>query len=426
MLGSGYLLIGMAVASVLNGFFQFFPGYLVGVPVWGAALLLWPGLSRPQRKQAGILLLTGGPLLLFASLYTQESRHLYKALEANYPVLSMLVGVSFLRLVAMQGIAADEQLPRGRKALWQTLLGGHLIGSVINISSVLIMGDRLAAHKPLQPLQALVLLRSFSICAFWSPFFAAMGLTLVSAPGSELKTLVLYGAPVAVIALLLSLWEVARHPDAEQAQGFPMHFKALWMPLLLAVLVVISHELWPHISVLTLVTLISMLFASGWLLLRQPRQGGRRLLNHIHKGLPGLAGEVMLFLSAAVLAAGVAAALDALDLSLVPDHYGAPEACATLVVLILLALAGMHPVTGVVLVGSILAPSVSDPNLLGLTMLMGWALGVGLSPLSGVQLSLRARYFISAAQLMRLNRFYAPVMLLVCWGMLWLFVRLNG
>lgn len=251
-----------------------------------------------------------------------------------------------------------------------------------------------------------------------------MGLTLVSAPGAELKTLVLFGLPVALAGLLFSMWEVARAPAVEQARGYPMHLKALWMPLVLAVLVVICHEIWPAISVLTLVTLISILFAVSWLLLRQKRQGGRRLLNHIHEGLPGLAGEVMLFLAAAVLAAGVASSLSAFDLALAPEHYGALEACITLLVLILLAFAGMHPVTSVVLVGSILAPSVSDPNLLGLTMLMGWALGVGLSPLSGVQLSLRARYSIPAVQLMRLNRLYAPAMLLVCWAMLWLFTRI--
>src|SRR5690554_815625 len=421
---SGYLLIGMAFAAVLNAFFAFLPGYLIGLPIWLSALLLWPRLKPAQRKQTGILLLIGTPLLLFGTFHGNDVQYLLKALEANYLVMAMLVGVSFLRLVAMQGIQQDEKLPKGRNALWQTLLGTHLIGSVINISSVLIVGDQLAARQPLQPVQALVLLRSFSICAFWSPFFAAMGLTLVSAPGAELKTLVLYGLPVAAVALLFSLWEVARSPGVEQSQGYPMHLKALWMPLLLAVLVIISHEIWPAISVLTLVTLISILFAGSWLLLRQGTQGARRLVNHVHEGLPGLAAEVMLFLAAAVLAAGVASMLGAFDLALAPDNYGALEACITLLVLILLAFAGMHPVTSVVLVGSILAPSVSDPNLLGLTMLMGWSLGVGLSPLSGVQLSLRARYSIPATRLWQLNRLYAPVMLLTCWGMLWLFTRL--
>ncbi len=253
-----------------------------------------------------------------------------------------------------------------------------------------------------------------------------MGLTLVSAPGAELKTLVLFGLPVAIVALLFSLLELARNPAIDQASGYPMHLKALWMPLLLGTLVVISHEFWPALSVLTLVTLISILFASGWLLLRQKRQGARVLINHIHHGLPGLAGEVMLFLAAAVLAAGVAATLNALDLALTPEHFGALEACITLLVLIVLAFAGMHPVTSVVLIGSILAPSVTNPNLLGLTMLMGWALGVGLSPLSGVQLSLRGRYSVSARQLLRLNRHYAPLMLLVCWGVLWLYTRIYS
>lgn len=423
---SGYLLLGMAIAAVLNAFYTLLPGYLIGASIWVSGLLLWPRLKPVQRKQTSVLLLIGSPLLLFGSWHGGEVRHLLKALEANYLVLAMLVGVSFLRLVAVQNAQDNEQLPKGKRALWQTLLGAHLIGSVINISSVMIVGDRLAARQPLKPVQALVLLRSFSICAFWSPFFAAMGLTLVSAPGADLKTLVLFGLPVAVVALLFSLWEISRSPGVDDARGYPMHLSALWMPMLLAVLVIISHDCWPHISVLTLVTLISILFSCGWLILRQRKQGLRRVVNHVHEGLPALAGEVMLFLAAAVLASGVAATMDSLDLALAPEHYGAVEACLTLLVLILLAFAGMHPVTSVVLVGSVLAPAISDPNLLGLTMLMGWSLGVGLSPLSGVQLSLRARYSIPAAQLMRLNRWYAPFMLLVCWAMLGVFGVLGS
>ncbi len=170
MLLSGYLLLGMAFTAVLNACFSLLPGYLIGVPVWISALLLWSKLNQPQRKQIGILLGIGAPLLIFGTASGETGLYLLKALEANYLVLAMLVGVSFLRLVALQGMQNDEQLPIGHKALWQTLLGGHLIGSVINISSVLIMGDRLTARQPMQPVQALVLLRGFSICAFWSPF----------------------------------------------------------------------------------------------------------------------------------------------------------------------------------------------------------------------------------------------------------------
>jgi hypothetical protein len=74
----------------------------------------------------------------------------------------------------------------------------------------------------------------------------------------------------------------------------------------------------------------------------------------------------------------------------------------------------MHPVTSVVLAGSLLATSVTDPNLLGLTLLMGWAVGVGLSPLSGIQLTLQARFGMSARAMMWANRYYALLIVPLC------------
>ena len=73
---SGYLLIGMALAAVLNAFFSVLPGYLIGVPVWISALLLWPRLKSAQRKQTAVLLLTGAPLLLFGTVYGLSLIHI--------------------------------------------------------------------------------------------------------------------------------------------------------------------------------------------------------------------------------------------------------------------------------------------------------------------------------------------------------------
>ncbi|MBR9886062.1 MAG: hypothetical protein GYB21_21420, partial [Oceanospirillales bacterium] len=352
------------------------PGYMAGIPIWISALILFDRVKPSQRRQILLLFVIGLAGLVFGALNGADQQYMLRALSANQMVVAMLIGVSFLRIVALAGIRSDEILPKGKHALWKTLLGSHLFGSVINISSTLIVGDRLSAHRPMQPVQGLTLLRSFATCAFWSPFFAAMGLTLVSAPGSRLETLVVYGLPLAVLGLAFSAWEIHRHPDADLASGYPMHFSALWMPLLLAALVIVSHLIWPRVSVLTQVTLISLLFTLTWLMLKRGGEGLSEGVRHVRVGLPNLCGEVLLFAAASMLAAGVAAALSSLDLNLAPAHYGPLEACIVLLVLVALAMAGMHPVTSVVLAGSILAPSVSDPNLLGLTLLMGWSLGV--------------------------------------------------
>jgi len=414
--------VPLALISALGGTL---PGYVAGIPIWISALMLVDRVKPSQRRQILLLFLVGLAGLVFGTLNGADHQHLLRALSANQMVVAMLIGVSFLRIVALAGIRSDETLPKGKRALWKTLLGTHLFGSVINISSTLIVGDRLSAHQPMQAVQGLTLLRSFATCAFWSPFFAAMGLTLVSAPGARLETLVLYGLPLAILALALSAWEIHRHPDADAAGGYPMHFGALWMPLLLAALVIVSHLVWPRVSVLTLVTLISLLFTLAWLTLKQGRAGLSEGIRHVRVGLPNLSGEVLLFAAASMLAAGIAATLSSLDLNLAPAHFGSLEACVVLLVLVALAMAGMHPVTSVVLAGSILAPSVNDPNLLGLTLLMGWSLGVGLSPFSGIQLSLQSRYGIKATELLKMNLLYAPAMLVICSLVIWLYGTMH-
>ncbi|WP_369854458.1 hypothetical protein [Candidatus Thalassolituus haligoni] len=406
------LLLVLANALVVN-----FPAWMAGVPLWVATLLLAPQIKVAQRKQIGVLLLVGAAGLVFAGWSGSGGRYLLKAVEGNQMLLAMLIGVSFLRLVALAGITASEQLPRGQRALQQTLLSTHLFASVLNISAALIVGDRLRHarnNQPLQPEQGVVLLRAFSTCAFWSPFFAAMGLTLLSAPGSQLATLVLFGLPLALAALLFSAWEISRNPEAENALGYPLQWSSLWMPLVLAVLVIISHLIWSELAVLTLVTLIAMVFSFIWLALTRGIKGLNDVGQYITVGLPGLCSEIALFLGAAVLAAGVSATMNTLDISVAPEHFGALEACITLVILIVVAVAGMHPVTSVVLAGSLLATSVTDPNLLGLTLLMGWAVGVGLSPLSGIQLTLQARFGMSARAMMWANRYYALLIVPLC------------
>ncbi|WP_428034263.1 hypothetical protein [Amphritea sp.] len=421
----GWTLLSMLLISLIVALTHELPGYIAGIPVWFAVILLIRRQKRNQLIQSAILFILGASGLAIGVYNGVDNRYLIKALEANQLIIAMLISVSFLRIVATRSIQTDEQLPSGRKAMLRTLLGTHLIGAVINISSIMIVGDRLSAQRPLTSLQGLTLLRAFSICACWSPFFAAMGVVLISAPGAQLSTLMLYGLPTALIALLLSAWQIGRHPDAAQARGYPMHFGALWMPLLLAILVIIAHHYLPQQSVITLVTLIAILFTLTYLLLLQPRNCFRLLKNHIHEGLAKLGSEITLFLAAAVLASGVAALLESMQIRLAPDHFTAPEACLTLLALVGLALIGMHPVTSAILAGSILMPSVGDPNLLGITLLLSWSIGVGLSPFSGVQLNLQSRYGISAIALMKLNRIYGPVMIATGFGVIWGYVILT-
>lgn len=409
---AGWTLVGVIVLVIAASLLRAWPTWPAGALVWCAALLLLGSLKGAQRWQVRAMFGLGVLGLIIGLVRGADWLYLRQALNANQTVIAMLMGVSFLRLVngATTDDASDDR-PSGARALIRTLLGGHLIGAVINMSTITILGDRLSRHGKLQPLQALVILRGFSAAAFWSPFFVAMGIALISAPGAQLATLVTIGLPAAIVALTITMVQLLRHPDAATSVGYPMHLGSLWLPTLLAVLVMLAHQRWPTVSVLTLVTLIAVVFAPLWVTLRQGRAGARATLDHIQQNLPKLGGEVSLFLAAAVMAAGVAALLASFQVEVQFEHFGANQAFIVLVTMIALAMIGMHPVTTVVLAGSLLMPAISDPNLLGLVFLMSWSLGVALSPFSGIQLALQSRYGVSARALLRLNRWYAPLVL---------------
>ncbi len=415
----GWLLMLTVLLSLIAEISHLFSGYWAGIPIWAVVLLFIPYVKPNQRRQIFLLMFVGAAGLLYGVIKGLDGRYLLKALEANQHVVAMIVGVGFLRIFAVNSVKTGEVLPQGKRALIRTVFGAHLFGSVLNISSVMIVGDKLATQGKLTTTQGLVLLRGFSACAFWSPFFASMGLALISAPGSELGVLVSFGIPICLVALGLSCWQIIRRDDADSVAGYPVTLYSLWMPALLAAIVITAHQFYPHISVLSLVTLTSICFIALWLLLTKGYHAIIVARNHIEVGIANSSGEVVLFAAAAMLASGVAASLDAMNIQLAPEHFGALEASITIAVLIALAMTGMHPVTSVVLAGSVLAPSMADPNMLGLTLLMGWSLGITVSPFSGVQLSIQSRYDISAKALFLANWRYISSMFVICSAVLW-------
>jgi hypothetical protein len=82
--------------------------------------------------------------------------------------------VQFLQLVAIPKDEVNEELPTGKKAFIRTYLGVHFFGSVINLSSILLVADRLVSRNPLSQQQQVLLTRAFSSAANWSPFFCSI------------------------------------------------------------------------------------------------------------------------------------------------------------------------------------------------------------------------------------------------------------
>jgi hypothetical protein len=190
---------------------------------------------------------------------------------------------------------------------------------------------------------------------------------------------------------------------------------------MLAVAVLTLHWVWPEIQVLVWVALLSPLLAVAMLFVREGRKATTYVARHIMYGLPQMSGELLLFLAAGVLAAGISSAARGFEIGLLPDRFGATEASVVLAFMVMLAAVGIHPVIAISVLGGLLLPLAPDPNLVGMVFLMAWSLGVCVSPLSGMHLAMQGRFHLPATRFFRWNAPYVLVMWCVDSGLLHLY-----
>ncbi|QID18442.1 hypothetical protein G3580_12860 [Nitrogeniibacter mangrovi] len=398
---AAFLVCLMVLIAILVGARTGVPAWLGGVAGWGALALLWPGLDHRQRRQAWGLMGIGVAAFVWAGVRGGQWPWL-GVLTKNITLLGMLAGVSFLQLI---GLGETGAPPRGRRALWQTILGVHVFGAVINLSAVFIMGDRMGGGRTPSIPQFSALTRGFLGGALWSPFFAATAVAITNAPGASLGVVAAWGVPLALVLMLLSGLDLLRQREvAAGFVGYPMRPAALWVPSALAGMVIVGHWLWPHWTTLAIVTLAAPLMAALVVFSRSGAgEGGTRIARHAMHRLPAMRGEIALFLAAAVFATGLNA-LIASGVGWQPmTHVGALEASLVLAGMIVFCVLGIHAVISITTVAVWLAPLHPDPMLMALVYMQCWAIGLAASPMSGIHLALQGRYGVSAVHMARAN-----------------------
>ncbi|ALG69398.2 hypothetical protein [Beggiatoa leptomitoformis] len=401
---AGILLFSMICLSTIHGLTGFVSPLGAGICAWLAGILLFKRVSRQQKYQVWIIL-TIGFICMFFSLSQGKTAVLVAAVSINQAVLAMLAAVGFLRLVTQPRLHKHETLPTGKAALLRTLYGVHLFGFFINMSVLVIMGDRLAAHQTgLSRQQAIILSRAFAMAVLWSPFFAAMAVIYLYIPHINFLLLMAMGLPLALCGLWLTGHELVSEAESQHFVGYPMHFASLWVPSLLAVCVVLVHFLFPQLPVLTLITLLPIVLVVIVLSLQQGLPATfHQIFMHITHNLPTMSGELLLFLAAGVMAAGISSVLQITMIQLPLSHFGLLEATLLLFVILLIALIGVHPLISITTLSSLFLPIPHDPNLLGMTFLMGWGLGVSGTPFSAMHLMMQGRFHLSSYLITRWN-----------------------
>ncbi len=413
----------MLALAITGALWPAVPSLAAAVPAWAALAFLWPGVERWQRVQSLAFIATGLAAMGWAAGRGAPPR-VEGLLGQNQPILSMLASVTLLRLLNPPPRAGEPELPQGRRAYVQSMLGVQALGAVINISAVILIADRLARTRRLAFDQAQLISRAFSAVAFYSPFIGGVALALASTPGSSALVMAAFGLPLAGVACLLLYWQAwsGRFPDVDRFRGYPVTLDGLRVPVALGVAVLAAAATTSRYSVLALITMLTPLLVALVLL----RRGGLRnlrdgLADYVFVRAPQMGTELALFLSAGVMAAGLIAASASAGGWTLFARLDAFHASLLLLAFFVTSLVGIHPVVIVGVAAPLAGTIDADPTLLATAFAMGWGLGCAVNPMSGINMVLSSRYGVNNWRVARGNVAFSAALFCVAVGLLYLF-----
>ncbi len=393
-----------------------------------AGTLAWLSLgfsytSLKSKKMLNILLLLS--FIAFAICFFYGfSIDFIKVFTVNQYLLTLLIGVGFLRLIATPKKDKSTNLPKGKQSFLKTYLGVHLFGSVINLSSLILVADKLHKKAKLTKTQIVLLTRAFSTDAYWSPFFVAFAAALTYAPNLNAGVILVNGLILAFIAFLFTYYEVNKDKsfNLDEFRGYPMAFDTLLLPFCLAILVLVTNHFYPQIKVIVLISLFSFLLTILVLPIKKGlNKASSKIVNHIFEELPKMKVELSLFLIAGMFGISVSSILLGLELTLPFEEFDWFIASILLAIFIVLAFVGIHPIITIAIIGEFL--SSVNHTLLAVTFLMAWATTVSTSPFSGLNLTIVARYSLNAKDIFKANILYVLKMYII--GVICLYILSN-
>ncbi len=426
---AGILLFIMVLATIANGLLDLSGNRILvwcaGFCGWAAAALLFRDTPGTLRIQAAAIVLAGAILTAFSHARGVRSDYFW-IVSGNIGLLSMIAAVGFLRLVVLSRESGCSALPTGRKAFVQTLAGLSLFSSVTNVSAPILICDRIHAERPLTLLTCLCATRVFCGSASWSPFYGAMAIVLTYVPQASLFWLICAGLPFSLAGLFLVIVHglKMKHPEVQEFIGYPIRPRDLKVPFLLMLAVLAAFMLLDDAPTLVIIALCALLVTIILLLYREGLRGClHEMSGQIREGLPRICNELVLFVSAGVLAVGVSSLIKSGILYSPFSEFGYTTSIQLLVFMVALAAAGIHPVIQIIGFSPILLDLVPNPNLLACTYLFAWHLGTCSSPLSGTNLMFQGRYGMPSWRTAVWNWPYSAAMITIATAWLYLITR---
>ena len=409
---SGILIFLSFIISIYSYFFQKEFLIISSSFGWIAFLLLFASL---KNKKFLLILFVLSFLSFVICILNGYKIDFYKVFTINQYLITLLIAVGFLRLIATPKKAKIKALPKGEASFLKTYLGVHLFGSVINLSSLILVADKMYKKAPLSNIQIVLLTRAFASDAYWSPFFVAFAAAITYAPKLNTFTILFNGIILALIGFLITYIEIRKDNkfNLSEFSGYPISFDTIYLPIILAFLVLLTHTFYPDIKVIVLISSFSFMLTIFVLPFKNSYLKSKiKFKNHILQELPKMKTELSLFLVAGMFGILVGSILLGLDLKLPFEKFDWFVASILLGIFIILGFVGIHPIITIAIIGDFL--SGVNHTLLAITFLMAWSTTVSTSPFSGLNLTIVARYSYDAKEIFKLNIFYAIKMYLVC------------
>ena len=96
---AAWLLVAVAVLSVVGDVVPVYPDWVTGVIGWLAAVLLWPRI-KPAQQAVVIGLVVCGAAGIAWGMLRGHTGFIGRALTQNIPLIGLLIAVAFLQLIS--------------------------------------------------------------------------------------------------------------------------------------------------------------------------------------------------------------------------------------------------------------------------------------------------------------------------------------
>lgn len=396
---SGTLIFLSFVFTNLAYFFNNEIFIYAGIFAWLAFIFLF--ISLP-RKGVIITLLILSFINFSIAWYKGFEINFIKVFTINQFLFTLLIGVGYLKLIATPKIESIDKNTSSTSSFIKTYLGIHLFGSVLNLLSLVLVADKMYKKGNLKPLQIVVLTRAFSSDAFWSPFFVAFAAALTYVPNFDKSIIILNGLIFAFLAFLITFYDAKTKLNMNSFVGYPISFQTLYLPVLLAILTLLTNYFNENIKVIIIVALYSFLITLFVVIFKNGIKNMLVIFKEYHfSELPKMKMELSLFIVAGMFGISVSSLLTGFNIEVPFENYGWKEASITLFIFLILSFIGIHPIITIAIIGDIM--SQFNHTLLAVTFLLAWSTTVASSPFSGLSLTMQSRYKISSKEIFLLN-----------------------